>query len=132
MQSAFTSTFRVLTRITILPIDKFRNYRDIQRVHCPVLIMHGTADGVVPFWHGAELYALAHEPKSRLWIDGAGHNDLEEVAGPRYAKALHAFAVSLEKRTNSSTSEGHVGRSDALLITHWRKSGQNIYAKGGF
>ena len=102
LQSAFTSTFRVLTRIAILPFDKFPNYKDIQRVHCPVLVVHGTADRVVAFWHGQELYALAHGPKSCLWVDGADHNDLEEVAGQRYTNALRAFAMSLENRAIGS------------------------------
>ena len=43
LQSPFTSTFRVLTRIPILPFDKFPNYKIIRHVHCPVLIIHGTA-----------------------------------------------------------------------------------------
>ena len=95
LQSAFTSTFRVLTRIPILPFDKFPNYRAIRRVHCPVLIIHGTVDSVIAIWHGKELYRLANEPKSYLWVDGANHNDLEDVAGNRYRKALQSFAASL-------------------------------------
>lgn len=95
LQSAFTSTFRVLTRVPIFPFDKFANYHEIGRVRCPVLIIHGTADRVVALWHGKELYARANQPKSFLWVEGADHDDLEDVAGPRYAEALRAFATSL-------------------------------------
>jgi len=95
LQSPFTSTFRVLTRLPILPIDKFPNYKSIRHVHCPVLIIHGTVDSVIPVWHGKELYELANEPKRYLWVNGANHNDLEEIAGKTYIKTLQAFAASL-------------------------------------
>jgi fermentation-respiration switch protein FrsA (DUF1100 family) len=95
VQSGFTSAFRVMTRVSIVPFDKFPNYKDIRNVHCPVLIIHGTVDSVINFRHGKELFELAKEPKIHLWVDGANHNDLEEVAGERYIKSIQAFAVSL-------------------------------------
>ena len=95
LQSPFTSTFRVFTHIAILPIDKFPNYKNIGNVHCPVLIIHGTVDSVIPVWHGKELYELANEPKSFLWVNGVNHNDVEKVAGETYIKMLQAFAASL-------------------------------------
>jgi fermentation-respiration switch protein FrsA (DUF1100 family) len=85
----------VLTHVSILPFDKFPNYKNIHRVHCPVLIIHGTVDRVINIWHDKELYALANEPKSCLWVNGADHNDLEEVSGTRYTKTLQEFAESL-------------------------------------
>ncbi|MGA9722917.1 MAG: hypothetical protein WBQ86_10700, partial [Candidatus Binatus sp.] len=51
---------------------------------------------VVPFWHGREIYRLANEPKSHLWVEGANHNDVEMVAGDRYGEALRDFAASLQ------------------------------------
>src|SRR5215467_15450253 len=44
LQSPFVSAFRVLTRIPLLPFDKFPNYKEIARVRWPVLIIHGTHD----------------------------------------------------------------------------------------
>src|SRR5215813_14862862 len=63
LQSPFVSAFRVLTRIPLLPFDKFPNYKEIGRVHCPVLIIHGSSDRVIDAWHGQELFALANQPK---------------------------------------------------------------------
>jgi hypothetical protein len=51
-QSAFTTAFRVLTQVPLLPWDKFENISKITKIHCPVLIMHGRADEVIPFSHG--------------------------------------------------------------------------------
>ena len=95
IEAPFLSAFRVLTRVQLLPGDKFNNARDIRHVHVPVLIVHGRNDQVVPFWHGKKLFALANEPKTFLPIDGAGHNDIVLLAGHKYATALQQFAATL-------------------------------------
>jgi fermentation-respiration switch protein FrsA (DUF1100 family) len=56
------SAFRVLTRVPLLPFDKFSNGKNIRHVHCPVLIMHSRRDTVIPFWHGQKAFAAANEP----------------------------------------------------------------------
>lgn len=96
VESAFTSAFRVVVPFPILPFDKFRNIDKIKKVKCPVLVMHGKADEVVPFQHGQRLFAVAPEPKRYLWIDEAGHNDLMWVAGDRYTATLKEFALLIE------------------------------------
>src|SRR5205085_11029774 len=96
LQSPFVSAFRVLTRIPLLPFDKFPNYKKIAHVHRPVLIIHGAADSIIGIWHGQKLYDLANEPKSYFWVQGADHNDLETVAGANYAKVLKQFSMLLE------------------------------------
>jgi fermentation-respiration switch protein FrsA (DUF1100 family) len=88
LESGFVSAFRVVTRWALLPIDKFRNLEKIARVACPVLVMHGVQDEIVPIAHGHRLFAAAPEPKRALWIEGAGHNDFMLVAGDRPARAL--------------------------------------------
>jgi len=91
LESPFVSAFRVLTRVSVLPFDRFHNLRHIRRVRCPVLVIHGTADEVIPVSHGRRLYEAAAEPKHALWIDGAHHNDVPLVGGARYWEALAAF-----------------------------------------
>jgi len=93
VESGFLTAFRVLTRVPLLPFDKFRNADKIARVSCPVLVMHGMQDEVVPFAHGRRLFGAAPEPKRFLWVDGAGHNDFMLVAGDRQAQALREFAA---------------------------------------
>ena len=91
LESAFVSAFRVLTKVTLLPFDRFDNLRHIRRVHAPILIVHGTEDEVIPVSHGRRLYGAAGGPKQALWVEGAHHNDVPFVAGPRYWAALTAF-----------------------------------------
>ena len=100
LENPFLSAFRVVTRIPIVPFDKFSNIDKIQRVRCTVLVMHGTGDEVIPFWHGQQLFAAANEPKRFLWVEGAGHNDVMEVAGEQYAKALREFAQLLKTHSD--------------------------------
>ena len=93
--SAFTSAFRVMTRVSILPFDRFNNLKKIKKVHCPVLIIHGTRDSVIEVSHGRQLFAAANEPKRALWVEGADHSDLEVVGGTQYSNSLKAFATSI-------------------------------------
>lgn len=95
VESSFVSIFRVLTRIPLFPFDKFVNVDKIGKVRSPVLIIHGKDDRVVPFWHGEQLFAAANQPKLNFWVDRAGHNDLIEVAGDRYATTLRSFVNAI-------------------------------------
>ena len=96
VEAPFVSAFRVLTRVRLLPWDKFPNGDKIARVGCPVLVIHGRRDTVVPFWHGQRIYALARQPKEAFWVDGAGHNDVAFVAGTEYFRKLQDFAARLQ------------------------------------
>lgn len=91
VESGFVTAFRVRTVIPIAPFDKMRNNHAIQKVKCPVLVMHGEADQTIPTWHGKKLFALAPEPKLAYWVPGAGHDDLEYVAGPEYWLQIQKF-----------------------------------------
>ncbi|MGE9292211.1 MAG: alpha/beta hydrolase [Puniceicoccales bacterium] len=95
LDGTFTSTFRVMTRVRLLPWDCFNNLAKIDSIGCPLLILHGTADRTVPFWHGEALFAQASQPKTRLWVEGAGHINLIEVAAKRYSDAVINFRESL-------------------------------------
>lgn len=82
LQSPLMSVFRVAFHFRFtLPGDMFPNVDRISRVQCPVLIIHGTRDEVVPFWNGEGLFMavpLKYRAKP-FWVDGAGHNNLETL-----------------------------------------------------
>jgi fermentation-respiration switch protein FrsA (DUF1100 family) len=94
LQSPFVSAFRVLTRIPLLPFDRFPNYKNIRHVHVPVLIMHSRADSVIAPWHGQKMFELANEPKQAYWVQSADHNEMDMVPG--YLESLQKFAAMLE------------------------------------
>jgi fermentation-respiration switch protein FrsA (DUF1100 family) len=95
LESTFVSAFRVRTVIPLLPWDKFNNLKHIRRTDCPVLIIHGREDSVLPFWHGRKLYEAAPGKKMHLWINNAEHNDYAYVAGDAYFDAFERFVDEL-------------------------------------
>lgn len=105
LQSPFVSAFRVLTRIPLLPYDKFPNSKDIRKIHCPVLIIHGDSDTVIPPWHGRKLFALANEPKRFVPVAGADHNDLDAVAGKDYTTILQEFARTISDHSARKSTQ---------------------------
>ncbi|QBG48126.1 alpha/beta hydrolase [Verrucomicrobia bacterium S94] len=94
-ECSFASAFRVKTRVRILPWDKFNNEKAIATVQCPVLIIHGRDDRIVPFSHGQKLYNAAPEPKRHFWIDDARHMNYAYVAGDEYLKTILSFVAEL-------------------------------------
>lgn len=97
VESSFVSAYRVVTRFSIYPFDKFKSLAKIGSARCPVLVIHGTKDEVISFWHGEKLFAAANQPKQSYWVEGAGHNDLMDVAGSGYGEAMKRFVAGIEK-----------------------------------
>jgi hypothetical protein len=54
-----------------------RTYEWISQVDCPITIVHGTADNVVPYADGERLREHIAAPLRFQRIEGGGHNDLE-------------------------------------------------------
>ncbi|MEM6838261.1 MAG: alpha/beta hydrolase [Cyanobacteria bacterium P01_C01_bin.120] len=96
LENAFTSAFRVVLPVPLLPFDKFSNLDKLQRVRCPVLVLHSQADQTIPIQHGKSLYEAAPDPKMFLWVAGAGHNDFTWVAGERHRQTLLSFQQLVE------------------------------------
>ena len=71
-------------RFPIFPIKNLLKYRlpnnqHIEHVKCPISIIHGTNDVVVPFSSGEKLYKESPKDKTTLTvIENGGHNNLNE------------------------------------------------------
>ncbi|KAL3526643.1 hypothetical protein ACH5RR_011299 [Cinchona calisaya] len=78
--------------------DIFKNIDKIRLVQCPVLVIHGTADDVVDFSHGKQLWELCKEKYEPLWVKGGNHCDLELY--PEYIKHLKKFIAAVEKSSH--------------------------------
>ena len=92
---------RVLTPSRALAcLDIFPNIDRIQKVSCPVFIIHGKKDVEVPIEHGMALYANVPEDCRRepWWVENRGHNDIcnNPVMLREYIKRLGRFVKSLE------------------------------------
>ncbi|KAL9226528.1 hypothetical protein vseg_002332 [Gypsophila vaccaria] len=95
--------------------DIYKNVDKIGQVNCPVLVIHGTADEVVDWSHGKQLYGLCKEKYEPLWVNGGGHCNLELY--PEYIRHLKKFVSFLNKSkaasngSKSTTSEASNGSS---------------------
>lgn len=99
LESPFTSAADVgaaaywFLPVRLLMKDQFRSDKRIGQVRAPVIILHGTADQVVPFALGERLFALANEPKRFVRFDGGGHMDLDGFGAQAAAQAFIAEAA---------------------------------------
>ncbi len=91
IESSFISAFQVIVPFRILPFDKFPNLDKIKKVKCPILVIHGKADNIIPFAHGEKLFKAAISPKLSLWVEEANHNDLFSIAEEKYHRTLQEF-----------------------------------------
>ncbi len=96
LESGFTSVFRVLTKVPLYPFDKFNNLKKIKKLQIPVFILHGRKDEIIGFWNGKKLYKAANEPKIKMWIDKAGHNDMIMHMGNEYFDKLENFVETVK------------------------------------
>jgi len=96
LESPFTSARDMAARTyRIFPLFlvrlKLDNLGTIRRVHCPVLVFHGTADMLVPMDMGRRVAEAAPGSKEFVMIEGAGHNETYDVGGSRYRDKLAQF-----------------------------------------
>ncbi|MBN2211881.1 MAG: alpha/beta hydrolase [Sedimentisphaerales bacterium] len=97
LESTFTSAFRAVIPIPLVPFDKLETIDLIETIDEPILVIHGMDDRLINCRHGRCLYDRAKEPKQCLWVDGAGHNDVPLIAGEAYWKALDDFSRQITR-----------------------------------
>jgi fermentation-respiration switch protein FrsA (DUF1100 family) len=96
LESPFTSARDMAARTyRIFPLFlvrlKLDNLDTIRRVHCPVLVFHGTADRLVPMDMGRRVADAAPGAKEFVMIEGAGHNETYDLGGRVYRDKLAQF-----------------------------------------
>jgi pimeloyl-ACP methyl ester carboxylesterase len=91
---------QALLRFPAMPalvLDRMSNSFDtigrIGRANCPVLVVHGTADEVIPIAEGRAVYDAAHQPKRMITLEGGKHW-LANSAGLGYLDEVAAFFVA--------------------------------------
>ncbi len=75
---------------------RFDNVRKLAGIDCPILIVHGTEDELVPFAMAPKLAAAAKGNVQRYNVQGAGHNDVFEVGGEELGKRVEEFISGLQ------------------------------------
>ena len=72
----FKSAPRVVTHVRCLPFDPFPNIARMPRTRCPVLVVHGTADKVIPFRQGKAVAKAAGGRARLILVPGAPHETI--------------------------------------------------------
>ena len=100
LRSPFTSLVEVgqfhypFLPVRLLLQDRFVAIDDIRRVSCPVLVIAGDRDRVVPLDESRRLYDATSSPKELVILQG-DHNDIELLAGDDMIAAIMRFLGQL-------------------------------------
>ncbi len=86
----------------VLPVglllrDRYPSLDRITHVTCPMAIIAGDRDAIIPISQSRALFDAGREPKTFTVIEGADHNDAALVHGPRVLDAVVA-AISPHTR----------------------------------
>jgi pimeloyl-ACP methyl ester carboxylesterase len=70
--------------------NRFDSEAKLRHVTCPVFVVHGEPDNVVPTREGRTLFTAANSPKQLLIVPGAGHS-VASFGGENYFTRLENF-----------------------------------------
>jgi len=71
--------------------QRFDSLDKIDRVTMPILVVHGTRDGLIPAALGKALYERARAPKRLELVEGGSHYSTNTMATAQYRHALQAL-----------------------------------------
>lgn len=71
----------------------------VPKITSPVLVIHGTEDEVIDFSHGLAIHEKCPRAVDPLWVEGAGHNDVE-----LYGQYLDRLRLFIERDLPHSQS----------------------------
>lgn len=116
LHAPFLSVYRIVveTGCTVYG-DKFPNIDYAPSIESPLILVHGSADQIVPFNHSEKLYE-ALQPCARakpLYIEGMGHNNVHSIVRPMFVSRLNEFLdekiwpkIQQAKATNGQRTTG--------------------------
>ena len=100
-----------------------------------VLVIHGTDDEVIDLSHGVAIHEKCQKPVDPLWVEGAGHNDVEIYS--QYVDRLkrfvneeirnhqYAIMVAAANATANGQQQQVIGTQSVRISTNQPQSGQN-------
>jgi hypothetical protein len=87
----------------------------VNKIGSLVLVIHGTDDEVIDLSHGVAIHDKCQKPVDPLWVEGAGHNDVEIFS--QYVERLKRF-INEEIRNHqfSIMAAAHAQQAQAALV----------------
>jgi alpha-beta hydrolase superfamily lysophospholipase len=77
--------------ISMLITQRFDSLSTVPRIKAPILIVHGSADGLVPYRFGQALYEKATAAKRFLLVEGGNHSNTSWRGREQVRAALREF-----------------------------------------
>jgi uncharacterized protein len=77
--------------VGLLLRDRYPSLDRIGRIACPILVIAGTRDSIIPVEQSRRLFEAAREPKRLAILEGADHNDEALNAGPELIAEVSGF-----------------------------------------
>ncbi|MGE5192107.1 MAG: alpha/beta hydrolase [Deltaproteobacteria bacterium] len=90
--------------VKLLLTERYASVECISRVICPILMLHGEQDTIIPYLLGRKLFAAAPEmsrdgtPKQFVDLPHADHNDVIETEGDRIRDVVSKFMARVAAR----------------------------------
>jgi hypothetical protein len=90
--------------VKMFPIERYDSIGQIAKVTCPILILHGTRDMIVPYAMGRRLFEAAPQISAdstlKTFVDlrHSDHNDVVDADGDDLQEALTRFVQNVERR----------------------------------
>ena len=96
LESPFLTCIKTVIRTKFtLWFDMFDNEHNIREVNVPTLTVHGKKDTVVPFEHGQIIFDECPHSWGHLWLENAGHNNIDSRFKNELFHAIDQFVYSL-------------------------------------
>lgn len=129
LHSPIMSALRVVFNLRFtLPFDKFPNIDRMPNIDCPVFVIHGRRDEIVPFYHAEELHAATKVKYPPYYVEGAGHNNVEKFATDYLTKIrqfisyVDEYIMQRIKAENEGDEEHEEENEEALLSNQNNKN----------
>ena len=150
LHSPFLSIYRIVINSSNLGMvgDMFPNAKRGPDIRCPVFIIHGTEDTVVPFSHGLELLnCFPEEYRTQpFWAEGLAHNNIEVFMREMFIQRCRHFLqryvhgaqedgkpllVPVEERAviDASDLSEHQFTINPTWVAYGKKAGQKLLSQ---
>jgi uncharacterized protein len=84
--------------VSLLIRHRFDNLPKMRKLKCPILLVHGAQDDLVPPWMCSRLAAAAGSNAQQIIIPRAGHLDVFDIGGGDLFRQVRHFVQSLAPR----------------------------------
>ena len=93
----FSVLTSLITKVMFTALFAFFSIDKVPKITSPVLVIHGTEDEVIDFSHGLAIHERCPRAVEPLWVEGAGHNDVELYS--QYLERLKQF-ITIDLASN--------------------------------